>query len=57
MEGRSQSLNRFLARRELVKRFEKLSGQWTLDDIQIMKIKRRKAKRKKRARLKYEDVE
>jgi protein subunit release factor B len=57
MEGRSQSLNRFLARRELVKRIEKLSGQLTLNDIQIMKIKRQKAKREKRARLKYEDVE
>jgi protein subunit release factor B len=57
MEGRSQSLNRFLARRELVKRIEKLSGQLTLNDIQMMKIKRQKAKREKRARLKYEDVE
>jgi protein subunit release factor B len=57
MEGRSQSLNRFLARRELVKRIEKLSGQLTLDDIQMIKIKRQKAKREKRARLKYKDVE
>jgi protein subunit release factor B len=57
MEGRNQSLNRFLARRELVKRIEKLSGQSTLNDIQTIKIKRQKAKRKKRARLKYEDVE
>jgi protein subunit release factor B len=53
MEGRNQSLNRFLARRELVKRIEKLSGQLTLNDIQMMKIKRQKAKREKRARLKY----
>ena len=57
MEGRNQSLNRFLARRELVKRIEKLSGQLTLDDIQMIKIKRQKAKREKRARLKCEDVE
>jgi protein subunit release factor B len=57
MEGRSQSLNRFLARRELVKRIEKLSGQSTLNDMQMIKIKRQKAKREKRARSKYENVE
>ena len=57
MEGRKQSLNRFLARRELVKRIEKLSGQLALNDIQMIKIKRQKAKREKRARLKYKDVE
>jgi protein subunit release factor B len=57
MKGRSQSLNRFLARRELVKRIEKLSGQLTLNDMQMIKMKRQKAKREKRARLKYEDVE
>jgi protein subunit release factor B len=56
MEGRSQSLNRFLARRELVRRIEKLSGRLTLNDIQMIKIKRQKAKRKKRVRLKYEDA-
>jgi len=57
MKGRSQSLNRFLARRELVKRIEKLSGQLTLNDMQMIKMKRQKAKREKRARSKYEDVE
>ena len=57
MKGRSQSLNRFLARRELVKRIEKLLGQLTLNDMQMIKIKRQKAKREKRARSKYEDVE
>jgi len=57
MKGRSQSLNRFLARRELVKRIEKLSGQLTFNDMQMIKIKRQKAKREKRARSKYEDVE
>jgi protein subunit release factor B len=56
MEGRSQFLNRFLARRELVKRIEKLSGQLTLNDIERMKTKRQKGKRKKRARLKYGDA-
>jgi protein subunit release factor B len=53
MRERSQSLNRFLARRELVKRIEKLSGQLTPDDIMINKVKRQKSKRKKRARFKY----
>jgi protein subunit release factor B len=53
MRERSQSLNRFLARRELVKRIEKLSGQLTPDDVKINKAKRQKAKRRKRARLKY----
>jgi len=53
MKERSQSLNRFLARRELVDRIEKLSRQLTPDDIRTEKIRRQKAKRKKRARLKY----
>ena len=53
MRERSQSLNRFLARRELVKRIEKLSGQLTPEDVKIHKAKRQKSKRKKRARLKY----
>jgi protein subunit release factor B len=53
MEGRSQSLNRFLARRELVRMVERLSGQLALEDIKRAKAKRQKLKRKKRAKLKY----
>jgi protein subunit release factor B len=53
MEERSQSLNRFLARRELVRRIEKLSGQLSPGKIKIEKIKRQKLKRKKRSREKY----
>jgi len=53
MRERSQSLNRFLARRELVKRIERLSGQLTPGDVKSEKIKRQKLKRKKRARQKY----
>jgi protein subunit release factor B len=53
MRERNQSLNRFLARRELVKRIEKLSGQLTPDDIEIKRVRRQKSKRKRRARLKY----
>jgi protein subunit release factor B len=53
MRERNQSLNRFLARRELVKRIEKLSGQLTPEDVKILKARRQKSKRKKRARMKY----
>jgi len=53
MKERNQSLNRFLARRELVSRIEKLSGQLTREDIKIEKAKKQRLKRKKRAKLKY----
>ena len=53
MEERNQSLNRFLARRELVKRIERMSGQLTTEEIVIEKIKRQKLKRKKKAKIKY----
>lgn len=53
MKERSQSVNRFLARRGLVKQVEKLSGKLTSDDHGIKRAKRQKLKRKKRARLKY----
>jgi hypothetical protein len=53
MKERNQSLNRFLARRELIKRIEKLSGKLTPEDIKIEKARRQKSKRKKRARSKY----
>jgi len=53
MKERNQSLNRFLARRELVRRIEKLSGQLTREVIKIEKAKKQRLKRKKRAKLKY----
>ena len=53
MKERNQSLNRFLARRELVLQVEKLSGQRSVKDDRIIKVKRQKKKRKKRAQLKY----
>jgi protein subunit release factor B len=53
MKERSQSLNRFLARRELMERISKVSGKNTSDDVKTEKIRRQKAKRKKRAREKY----
>ena len=53
MKGRSQSLNRFLARRELVKRIERGTGGVTPEKIAAEKVKRQKSKREKRAKLKY----
>jgi len=53
MKERSQSLNRFLARRELVEKISKMSGQITSDGIKMERMRRQKAKRRKRARLKY----
>ncbi len=53
MKERSQSLNRFLARRELVRRVEAGSGGPTPQDIIIDKARRKKSKKKKRAKLKY----
>ena len=55
MKERSQSLNRFLARRELVSRLERSSGSSGAQALQrIKKIKRQKAKRIKRAAVKYD---
>ena len=53
MKERSQSLNRFLARRELVEKISKMSGQITSDGLKMERMRRQKAKRRKRARLKY----
>ena len=53
MKERSQSLNRFLARRELVMRMERGLGLPTPGDRLMDKARRKESKRKKRARLKY----
>lgn len=53
MEERSQSLNRFLARRELVARMARLSGQTTDEEAGLKKVRKQKSKRQKRAKLKY----
>ena len=48
-EGRSQALNRFLARRLLVSRIEKsLLGKETLEHKRIEKIRKQKQRRKRR---------
>jgi protein subunit release factor B len=52
MKDRSQSINRFLARRELVKKIEGLSGKTTKNDIKREKIRKQKAKSRRRVRLK-----
>src|SRR4030065_751506 len=53
MKDRSQSINRFLARRELVGKLEELSGKMTLRDLKAEKIKKQKSKRRKREESKY----
>lgn len=54
MKDRSQSINRFLARRELVKRIESLTGDTTPDDIKREKIRKQKAKSRRRTLKKTE---
>ncbi len=56
MKDRSQSINRFLARRELVKKIEALSGQTTTGDIKREKIRRQKAKSRRRAKIKKDST-
>ena len=54
MAERSQSMNRFLARRELLERIEALAGLPTKREQATAKIRKQKAKRKKRSDIKYE---
>ena len=57
MTERSQGLNRFLARRELVNRIAKLLGQRADYGAEIRKIRKQKSKRLKRAKQKYNRME
>jgi protein subunit release factor B len=57
MTGRSQGLNRFFARRELINRVAKLSGQKVDDEAEIKKIRKQKSKKQKRAKLKYHQTD
>ena len=57
MEERSQSLNRFLARRELAERLEALAGKLTSRGQEEARVRKQKAKRKKRSVVKYEKPE
>lgn len=54
MKDRSQSINRFIARRELVKRIEILTGATEPKMTKLDKMKKQKAKRHKRAKIKTE---
>ncbi len=55
MKDRSQSVNRFLARRELLERLEDLSGGKSKRTLEIEKIRKRKSKKKKRGKEKYDE--
>jgi peptide chain release factor len=57
MESRSQSLNRFLARRYLLERIESLAGALTKKDMQAEKLRKQKARRKRRSVAKYDAEE
>lgn len=57
MEERSQSLNRFLARRELVEKIALLMGQTTPASAKQEKARRQKARRKRRGALKYDGID
>lgn len=48
MKDRSQSLNRFLARRELIEKIKKLRGLPTTEDVERERIRKQKQKRKRR---------
>ncbi len=54
MKERSQSVNRFLARRELVQKIEKLSGVMTKEDIKREKAKKQKARRRRKSAKKHQ---
>jgi protein subunit release factor B len=55
MEERSQSLNRFLARREIVEKVAMLKGETTAKGMEQEKIRRRKARSKRRSAAKHRD--
>ena len=53
MAERSQSLNRFLARRELAEKLAAFNGLPTTKDDKADKLRRQKARRKRKATTKY----
>lgn len=57
MAERSQSVNRFLARRELVEKIALLTGNATPRSLKQEKARRQKARRKRRSAGKYGPVE
>jgi len=57
MAERSQSVNRFLARRELVEKIALLMGQSTPKSLKQEKARRQKARRQRRSAGKYGQAE
>jgi protein subunit release factor B len=57
MEDRSQSLNRFLARRELLEKVALQMGLATPASAKQDKARRQKARRKRRGALKYDGID
>ena len=55
MAERSQSVNRFLARRELVERFEGAADGGTMREREADKVRKQKARKKRRAAQKYDN--
>jgi protein subunit release factor B len=53
MKDRSQSINRFLARRELIGKIETLTGHITGRNLRAEKIRKQKAKKVKKTKIKY----
>jgi peptide chain release factor len=53
MVDRSQSVNRFLARRELVERLQALAGKPTAREKEAERLKRQKARRKRKSAAKH----
>ena len=56
MNDRSQSINRFLARRELLEKIATMSGRPNIQDTKTEQIRKQKLKRKKRSRKKYSEA-
>ena len=56
MKDRSQSINRFLARRELLEKIEKMTGHPNPEDMQREQIRKQKQKRRKRSQKKYSEA-
>ena len=56
MKDRSQSINRFLARRELMAKLERESSPLNPGDTKQEHIRKHKKKRRKRSRMKYTEA-
>lgn len=57
MKDRSQSVNRFLARRELLARIEGASGGLNADVTRQERLRKQKQRRRKRSQTKYAEAE